>query len=201
MEFMVARSAQWPFENPNLERRGSPPEVRILLSISLKVPSFQSLSLMAVTDNDFNLVYRKKQFNTAVQGLKFSEDGKVMFSSAAQKEAAVSQVRMGDDDILSVEFGGYSKEENKSLRDSDLGGDIRIMGLDARAHKLDDRDGYLVCLVYSHSVIKVPVLPAIAHDSCIGSTAGDETAVSRRLGDIPVVVCFVVILSRVMNLS
>ena len=198
---MDARSVRWPCENPNLERYGSPPEVRILLSISRKVPSFQSLHLMVVTDNNFNLVYRKKQFNTAVQGLRFSEDGKVMFLTAAQKEVAVSRVRMGDDDLVSVEFGGYSKEEDKSLRGSDLGGDIRIMGIDVRARKLDDRDGYLVCLVYSHSIIKVLVLPAIAHHSCIGSTAGDETAVSWRLGDIPLVVCFAVILSRVMNLS
>lgn len=78
-----------------------------------------------------------------------------MFSTAAQKEVAVSRVRMGDDDIVSVEFGGYSKQEDKSLRDSDLGGDIRIMGIDARAHKLGGHQGYLVCLVYSHSAIKV----------------------------------------------
>jgi len=198
---MDARSVQWPGENPNLERRGSPPGARILLSISPKVRSLQSLHLMAVTDNDLRLVYRKKQFNTAVQGLKFSEDGKVMFSTAAQKEVAVSQARMGDDDLISVEFGGYSKEEDKSLRDSDLGGDIRIMGIDVRAHKLDNRDGYLVCLVYSHSVIKVSVLPVIAHRSYIGLTVGGVTAVSPQLGDIPLVVSFVVILSKVMSLS
>jgi hypothetical protein len=113
------------------------------------------LRLTVVTDKDLHLVYRKKQFNTAILGLKFSKDGTVMFSTAAQKEVAVSQVRMGDDDLVSVEFGGYSKEEDKSLRDSDLGGDIRVMGIDARGQWLDNREGYLVCLVYSHSVIKV----------------------------------------------
>jgi hypothetical protein len=100
-------------------------------------------------------VYRKKQFNTAIQGLKFSDDGKVMFSTAARKEVAVSQVRMGEDDVISVEFGGYSKEPDKSVRDSDLGGDIRIMDVDAKAYKVFGRDGYLACLVYSHSVLKV----------------------------------------------
>jgi hypothetical protein len=113
-------------------------------------------------------VYRKKQFNTAIQGLKFSDDGKVIFSTAAQKEVAVSQVRIGDDDVISVEFGGYSKEEDKSLRDSDLGGDIRIMGIDAKAYQIDGRNGYLVCLVYSHSVIKVYSNEAFSNVSCIG---------------------------------
>jgi hypothetical protein len=112
-------------------------------------------------------VYRKKQFNTAIQGLKFSDDGKVLFSTAAQKEVAVSQVRMGDDDVISVEFGGYSKEEDKSTRDSDLGGDIRIMGVDAKAYKVEDQDGYLVCLVYSHSVIKVYLSEDLSNVSCI----------------------------------
>jgi hypothetical protein len=108
-----------------------------------------------VQNNELELVHRKKQFNTGVQALVFSKDGSTMFSSAGQKEVAVSQLRIGKEDITSVEFGGYSNNEVVRTRDSEHGGDLRIMGMDARSQRMDNVEGYLVSLVFSDSAVKV----------------------------------------------
>ena len=104
-------------------------------------------------------MHRKKQFNTGVQTLTFSADGSIMFSSAGAKEASTSPLRINGHDILSVEFGGFSSDTNPddatNDRDDDLGGDLRIMGIDVRDEKKGDVQGYLVALVLSDSTVKV----------------------------------------------
>jgi hypothetical protein len=102
---------------------------------------------------------RKKQFNTGIQALGFSSNGKVLFSSAGQKEVSTTSLRLGDEDILSVEFGGFS--DNAKIfdggieRDEDDGGDLRIMGLDVIDYSVGGEDGWLVALVFSDSTLKV----------------------------------------------
>jgi len=108
-----------------------------------------------VRNTELELVHRKKQFNAGIQALVFSDDGKTMFSSAGQKEVAVSQLRIAEMDITSVEFGGYSNNEVVSARDSEHGGDLRIMGMDVRSKRMDNEEGYLVSLVFSDSAVKV----------------------------------------------
>jgi hypothetical protein len=80
-----------------------------------------------------------------------------MFSSAGQKEASVSTLRIGNDDIVSVEFGGYSGINNGSdaATDDDSGGDLRVMGIDVRHQRIGEIDGYLVSVVLSDSAVKV----------------------------------------------
>lgn len=78
-----------------------------------------------------------------------------MFSSAGQKEVAASQLRIGEEDITSVEFGGYSNNEIVLPRDSEHGGDLRVMGMDVINQRMDDVEGYLVALVFSDSAVKV----------------------------------------------
>ena len=60
---------------------------------------------------------------------------------------------------MSVEFGGFSSnstgQEEKDERDEDMGGDLRIMAIDVRSQRVDDVDGYLVCMVLSDSTLKV----------------------------------------------
>jgi hypothetical protein len=106
-----------------------------------------------VRGNSLETVDRKKQCNTGVQALAFSGDGKVMFSSAGQKEVAISPFRIGEEDIVSVEFGGFSsagRTDDQTV--DDFGGDLRIMGIDVR----DIIAGvYLVLLVLSDSTVKV----------------------------------------------
>jgi hypothetical protein len=115
-------------------------------------------------------VSRKKQFNTGVQALAFSGDGQILFSSAGQKETAVSSLLVNGEQIISVEFGGFSScaetTEGTGARNDDLGGDIRIMGIDV----LDcvpcwEPGCYLVALVLSDSNIKV-LSSEKADDSC-----------------------------------
>jgi hypothetical protein len=105
-------------------------------------------------------ISRKKQFNTGVQALAFSGDGHILFSSAGQKETGVSSLLVGGEQIISVEFGGFSNctetTEGTVGRNDDLGGDIRIMGIDV----LDcvpfwEAGCYLVALVLSDSSVKV----------------------------------------------
>ena len=102
-------------------------------------------------------VDRKKQYNTGVQALVFSPDGKVLFSSAGQKEVSVSPFRVGGKDIISVEFGGYSSvtRTEDTERDDNSGGDLRIMGIDVRDQTVCNEHVYLVSLVLSDSTIKV----------------------------------------------
>lgn len=85
----------------------------------------------------------------------FSKDGKVMFSSAGQKEVNISPLRIEGRDIVSVEFGGYSSSANQSNENEDAGGDLRIMGIDVRDETVDGVQGYLVALVLSDSTVKV----------------------------------------------
>jgi hypothetical protein len=138
--------------------------------------------LTAVRDEDLLDVHRKKQFNTAVQALTFSTDGNVMFSSAGAKEVSTSALRIKGNDILSVEFGGFSSDtklDNRTIdRDDDLGGDLRIMGIDVRDQKMGDVGGYLVALVLSDSTVKVTT-PSMSHidRSCIGSIQKQETTI------------------------
>lgn len=116
--------------------------------------------LIIVEDNTLEFVHRKKQFNTGIQALVFSKDGKVMFSSAGQKEVCVSAVQVDGRDIMSVEFGGYSdnaKSEEESNGNDDAGGDLRIMGIDVRDELLDGVNGYLVGLALSDSTVKVSI--------------------------------------------
>jgi len=108
-----------------------------------------------VRNDELELVHRKKQFNTGIQALAFSKDGKIMFSSAGKKEMSASSIRIGEEDITSVEFGGYSNGEDILERDTDSGGDLRIMGLDVRDTKIGYEDGYMVSLVLSDSTVKV----------------------------------------------
>jgi hypothetical protein len=107
-------------------------------------------------------VDRKKQCNTGVQALAFSGDGKVMFSSAGQKEVAISPFRIGEEDIISVEFGGFSSagrtDDQTVERNDDSGGDLRIMGIDVRDTIVDGTSVYLVLLVLSDSTVKVLTL-------------------------------------------
>ena len=100
------------------------------------------------------LVHRKKQFNTGIQALTLSKDGGILFSSGGQKEVAVSQLRIEEEDILSVEFGGYRSDEYTPARNPEFGGDLRIMGIDAREQKIEDEEGYLIALVLSDSTVK-----------------------------------------------
>jgi len=82
-----------------------------------------------------------------------------MFSSAGAKEVSTSPLRINGHDILSVEFGGFSSDTRLDgqpiERDDELGGDLRIMGIDARDHKMGVIDGYLIALVLSDSMVKV----------------------------------------------
>ena len=115
--------------------------------------------LTKVRNEELLFVHRKKQFNTGVQTLTFSADGGIMFSSAGAKEVSTSPLRINGHDILSVEFGGFSSDTNPddatNDRDDDLGGDLRIMGIDVRDEKMGDVQGYLVALVLSDSTVKV----------------------------------------------
>ena len=109
-------------------------------------------------NNELEFVHRKKQFNTGIQALVFSNDGKVMFSSAGQKEVCISPVCVEGRDIMSVEFGGYSenmKPVEESRENDDVGGDLRIMGIDVRDETMEDVMGYLVALALSDSTVKV----------------------------------------------
>ena len=109
-------------------------------------------------NNELEFVHRKKQFNTGIQALVFSSDGKVMFSSAGQKEVCISPVCIEGRDIMSVEFGGYSdnmKPAEDSRENDDLGGDLRIMGIDVRDETVEDVQGYVVALALSDSTVKV----------------------------------------------
>jgi len=85
-----------------------------------------------------------------------------MFSSAGAKEVSTSPLRINGHDILSVELGGFSSDtksdDTTNDRDDDLGGDLRIMGIDVRDQKMVDVRGYLVALVLSDSTVKVSVL-------------------------------------------
>ena len=88
----------------------------------------------------------------------FSKDGKVMFSSAGQKEVCITPLRIEGRDIVSVEFGGYSdiaKSEEDSRENDDSSGDLRIMGIDVREQTVDGANGYLVALALSDSTVKV----------------------------------------------
>lgn len=95
-----------------------------------------------------------------MQALAFSGDGQILFSSAGHKETAVSSLLVNEEQIISVEFGGFSSStettEGTGARNDDLGGDVRIMGIDV----LDcvpcwEPGYYLVALVLSDSNIKV----------------------------------------------
>jgi len=85
-----------------------------------------------------------------------------MFSSAGAKEVSTSPLRVNGRDILSVEFGGFSSDtkldDATNDRDDDLGGDLRIMGIDVRDQKMGDVNGYLVALVLSDSTVKVKAI-------------------------------------------
>ena len=85
-----------------------------------------------------------------------------MFSSAGQKAVKVSPLRVGGDDVVSVEFGGFSNTtknvDDSSERDEELGGDLRVMGIDVRNQKVDDIDGYAVAIVLSDSTLNVTLL-------------------------------------------
>jgi len=124
-----------------------------------KGPSQQKPILMSVVGDRLEFITRKKQFNTGIQALMFSRDGKVLFSSAGQKEVSVTPLRIEDRDLLSIEFGGYSdtskSSEGETQRDEDDGGDLRIMDLDVRDQVIDDHPGYLIALVLSDSTVKV----------------------------------------------
>lgn len=82
-----------------------------------------------------------------------------MFSSAGQKEVAVSNLRVSGQSFISVEFGGYSSSSKmdtpKVQREDDDGGDLRIMAIDVRYEKVGGADGYLIALVLSDSTVKV----------------------------------------------
>ena len=82
-----------------------------------------------------------------------------MFSSAGAQEVSTSPLRISRHDILSVEFGGFSNDtrpdDTTNDRNDDLGGDLRIMGIDVRDEKMGDVQGYLVALVLSDSTVKV----------------------------------------------
>src|SRR5947207_12236739 len=113
---------------------------------------------MSVQGDRLQYITRKKQYKTGIQALAFSRDGKVLFSSAGQKEIVISPLRVADEDILSVEFGGFSETSKScgdSARDDDDGGDLRIMGIDVRDEELDDVNGYLIALILSDSTVKV----------------------------------------------
>jgi len=88
-----------------------------------------------------------------------------MFSSAGAKEVSTSPLRINGHDLLSVEFGGFSSDTNPDEttndRDDDLGGDLRIMGIDVRDEKMGDVQGYLVALVLSDSTVKVRAFPTL----------------------------------------
>jgi hypothetical protein len=93
--------------------------------------------------------------------MTFSNDGKILFSSAGQKEVFISPLRIGTEEIISVEFGGYSdisRIEEEFQRDDDMGGDLRIMGIDVRDQIINGQIGYLVSLVLSDSTVKVYLL-------------------------------------------
>lgn len=116
--------------------------------------------MLIIVENDtLEFVHRKKQFNTGIQALVFSKDGKVMFSSAGQKEVCVSAIQVEGRDIMSVEFGGYSNnaKSDESNGNDDAGGDLRIMGIDVRDELLDGVNGYLVGLALSDSTVKVSI--------------------------------------------
>jgi hypothetical protein len=118
--------------------------------------------LTLVRDKSLQCIQRKKQCNTGVQALVFSDDGKFMFSSAGEKAVKVSPLRVGDDDMFSVEFGGFSSTmkntDDASERDDELGSDLRVMGIDVRNQKVDDMDGYLIAIVLSDSTLNVFLL-------------------------------------------
>jgi hypothetical protein len=115
--------------------------------------------LRLVHDNSLKCIHRKKQCNTGVQALVFSNDGNFMFSSAGQKAVNISPLRIGEYDITSVEFGGFSSTTdtvgNENGRDDEQGGDLRVMGIDVRNQKVDAVDGYAVAIVLSDSTVKV----------------------------------------------
>ena len=85
-----------------------------------------------------------------------------MFSSAGEKAVKVSPLRVGDDDMFSVGFGGFSSTmkntDDASERDDELGSDLRVMGIDVRNQKVDDMDGYLIAIVLSDSTLNVFLL-------------------------------------------
>jgi hypothetical protein len=127
-------------------------------------PALLSL-LTLVRNNSLQCIQRKKQCNTGVQALIFSKDGKFMFSSGGQKAVNVSPLRVGDDDMVSVEFGGFSSTtrniDDGSPRDEESGCDLRVMGVDARNQKVGDIDGYIIAIVLSDSTLNVFLLKRV----------------------------------------
>jgi hypothetical protein len=108
-----------------------------------------------VENDTLEYITRKKQFKTGIQALTFSPDGKVLFSSAGQKEVATSFLRIENEDILSVEFGGFSDASKVENDSDDDGGDLRVMGIDVRDELFGDVNGYLIALILSDSTVKV----------------------------------------------
>jgi hypothetical protein len=91
-----------------------------------------------------------------------------LFSTGAQKKVSISSLVIGEEDIISVEFGGYSNDRDKSERDNDSGGDLRIMGIDVRDSKLGDLECFWTALVLSDSTVVVAPLKTSADLSYIG---------------------------------
>lgn len=138
--------------------------------------------LRLVLDDSLNCIHRKKQCNTGVQALVFSENGRFMFSSAGQKAVNVSPLRIGGHDIVSVEFGGFSNTTDtvgtENGRDDQQGGDLRVMGIDVRNQTMEGLDGYAVAIVLSDSTVKVQLKLSLADVCYIGSILRQQTTTS-----------------------
>ena len=72
---------------------------------------------------------------------------------------SITPLRIDEEDLISVEFGGFSDTvkttDGGSSRADDEGGDLRIMGLDVRDQSMGGKRGYLIALAFSDSTVKV----------------------------------------------
>jgi len=107
---------------------------------------------------------------------------------------SITPIRLDNENILSVEFGGFSNSmnsnDNEELRDEDEGGDLRIMALDIRDQVIRDRKGYLIALAMSNSTVKVVKLKVATNISYIGLTMRLSRVLLSSQGDILVVVSY-----------
>jgi len=107
---------------------------------------------------------------------------------------SITPIRLDNENILSVEFGGFSNNmnsnDNDELRDEDEGGDLRIMALDIRDQVIRDRKGYLIALAMSDSTVKVVKLKVAPNISYIGLSMRLSRVLLSSQGDILVVVSY-----------
>jgi WD repeat-containing protein 6 len=92
---------------------------------------------------------------SGTQQIKWSDDGRFLFSSAGREEFFAWRIR-------SVPKFGLATLMEAACPRQELETELRIMSFDVRRmHAADGEDRFLLALVYSNSTIKVPFLPLL----------------------------------------